>query len=843
AVLVIPGVEVAAVPLDEVAAIPAKFDLSFEFAGDRGRIVYATDLFDAADVEVLAERFAQVLTAVVRDPDTVVSRVDVLGGSERELVLHGWNGTGEAPRVTVPTLFEQQVTATPDAVALVFEDAELSYRELNGRANRLARHLITHGIGPESLVAVALPRSPDLIVAFLAVVKAGGAYLPIDPAYPAERIAFMLGDAAPAVLITRSDVGSRVGAPGIPVVTLDDPQTATAYGELVGTDLTDADRTGPLLPAHPAYLIYTSGSTGQPKGALVHHRGVAGLVLAQRDRFAIEPESRVLQFASPSFDAAVSEWAVTLCSGAALVVEHADDLVPGPALVRTVKERGVTHATLPPAVLAVLDPDSLPSITTLISAGEALPAEVAARWAGGRTLLNAYGPTETTVCATTTAPMTAVDIAAPHIGTPIGGLRVYVLDAALGPVPVGVTGELYVAGAALARGYLNRSALTAQRFVANPFAGPGERMYRTGDLARWRADGNIEFLGRADEQVKVRGFRIEPGEVEAALLAVPGVRQAAVLARGDVPGETRLIAYVVPDAGSAPEPSALRSHLAGMLPDYMVPAAVMSLDTLPLTVNGKLDRTALPAPDFASATTGRAPSTLQEELLCEAFAHVLGIDRVGIDDDFFALGGHSLLATRLTSRIRSTLGAEVPVRALFETPTVAGLAARLSAAAPARTALTAGSRPEVVPLSFAQQRLWFLDRMQGPSPTYHIPLVLRLTGPLDESALAAALNDVVARHEALRTVFPSADGAPRQQVLAVGEPLLDLGVREVDDARLDDEIAADVRVPFDLGADLPVRVRLLRLRPEEHVLVLVVHHIAGDGWSLAPLARDVSVAY
>ncbi|MGI5521524.1 amino acid adenylation domain-containing protein [Micromonospora sp. CA-259024] len=841
-ILALPGVEATAVPLDEIGAIPAKFDLSFEFAETRARLTYATDLFDTADAERLAQRFVRVLTALVDDPDARVSRIDVLDGSERDLVLRVGYDLAEVPYATVPSLFEQQVTASPDAVALLFEDTELSYRDVNDRANRLARLLAAHGVGPESLVAVALPRSPDLIVAFLAVLKAGGAYLPIDPGYPAGRIAFMLDDASPAVLITRSDISSGVDPRGMPVVTLDDPQTAAACARLAGTNLTDAERTGPLLPAHPAYLIYTSGSTGRPKGALIQHRGVAGLVPAQRERFAIAPDSRVLQFASPSFDAAVSEWAVTLCSGAVLVIAHADDLVPGPALVRTVRERAVTHATLPPAVLAVLDPDSLPSITTLVSAGEALPAEIAARWAGGRALLNAYGPTETTVCATTTAAMSAADVAAPHIGTPIDGLRLYVLDAALNPVPPGVIGELYVAGPALARGYLNRSALTAQRFVASPVAGPGERMYRTGDLVRWRADGNLEFLGRADDQVKVRGFRIEPGEIEAALLAVHGVRQAAVVAREDVPGETRLIAYVVPDAGAAPEPSALRAHLTDVLPDYLVPAAVMPLDALPLTTNGKLDRAALPAPDFA-ATTSRAPSTPQEELLCQAFADVLSVDSVGVDDDFFALGGHSLLATRLMSRIRVVLGAEVPLRALFETPTVAGLAARLPGSAPARAALAATPRPEVVPLSFAQQRLWFLARMEGPSATYHIPLVLRMTGPLDETALTAALDDVIARHEALRTVFPLTGGTPRQQPLAVGEESVELGVREVHAAMLDDEIAAVVRMPFDLAADLPMRVRLLRLRPQEHVLVLVLHHIAGDGWSLGPLARDVSVAY
>ncbi|MEV4500277.1 amino acid adenylation domain-containing protein, partial [Micromonospora arborensis] len=437
--------------------------------------------------------------------------LDVLDEAERALVLHEWNDTTvEVPGRTLSHLFEERAAARPDAVAVVFDGQAVTYRELNERANRLARLLAAQGAGPERVVAVVLDRSVDLVVTLLAVLKTGAAYLPVDPDHPAERIAAMLADAAPAVVV-------------------DGPVDASM--------MDDGNLAVDVLPENPAYVIYTSGSTGRPKGVVVAHGGLAALAAAQREHFAVAPRSRVLQFASPSFDAAVSEWAMTLCAGAHLVVGTKDDLMPGEALRRTVAEHAITHVTLPPAVLAVQDPAGFETVTTLISAGEALPADVAERWRPGRRLINAYGPTEATVCATASEPLTVGEM--PSIGVAIAGVRAYVLDAGLRPVPPDVPGELYVAGLGLARGYLGRPGLSAERFVANPFR-RGERMYRTGDLARRRPDGILDFLGRTDFQVKVRGFRIEPGEVEAALLGFAGVRQAAVLDRAD-----RLVAYVV----------------------------------------------------------------------------------------------------------------------------------------------------------------------------------------------------------------------------------------------------------------------------------------------------------
>ncbi|MGC4749210.1 amino acid adenylation domain-containing protein [Micromonospora sp. DT201] len=780
-VLDLPGLAVEPVT---PGSLPAKFDLDLTFAetadgGLRGRLVYATDLYDADVARALADRLVRLLDVALDRPDRPVAALNLLTDAERAQAVD--DSTWPVPAVLAPQLVEAWVVETPDALAV----DRLTYRELNTRANRLAHYLIGRGIGPEALVALRLPRSAEQVVACLAVLKAGGAYLPIDPAYPAERIAFMLADARPAVV-------------------LDGPVDTSAFPA--------TDPGVEVRPDHPAYVIYTSGSTGWPKGVVVAHRGLAALAAAQREHFAVTPDSRVLQFASPSFDAAVSEWAMTLCAGAHLVVGTKDDLMPGEALRRTVAEHAVTHVTLPPAVLAVQEPAGFETVTTLISAGEALPADVAERWRPGRRLINAYGPTEATVCATASEPLAAGET--PSIGVPIAGVRAYVLDAGLRPVPPGVPGELYVAGLGLARGYLGRPSLSAERFVADPFR-RGELMYRTGDLARRRPNGILDFLGRTDFQVKVRGFRIEPGEVEAALLGVAGVRQAAVLARAD-----RLVAYVVGDIDA----EALRAHAARTVPEHMVPAAVVVLEALPLTTNGKLDRAALPDPTFE--TGHREPATPQEEMLARAFAAVLGRERVGVDDNFFTLGGHSLLATRLVARIRSVLGVDVPLRQLFEAPTVAALAGRLSLAGGSRPALTPRARPSTVPLSLAQQRLWFLNRLDGAA-AYNIPMVLRLTGPLDRDALAAALTDVVTRHEVLRTVFPLVDGVPGQRV----EPP-SVAFREVSPAE-----------PFDLTTEVPLRVGLTSSGPDEHRLTLVVHHIAGDGSSLAPLARDISTAY
>jgi amino acid adenylation domain-containing protein len=571
----------------------------------------------------------------------------------------------------VPELFAAQAARTPGAVAVMCGDAEVPYAELDARSSRLARYLIGLGAGPEDLVAVLMDRGVDLIVALLGILKSGAAYLPVDPDQPAARIGHILNTARPRLLVTE---GAGAG-PGR--VALDDPGVQAVLAGLDSSPVLDADRVAALRPQHPAYAIFTSGSTGEPKGVAVPHSGAVNLAAAQAESLGVDASSRVLQFASAGFDAAVWELLMAVCSGASLVLAPAADRL-GAQLPRLVADRRVTHATLPPAVVSVLEPRDFTGLSTLICAGEALSGELVSRWAPGRQLINAYGPTETTVCATMSRPLIPGQGA--DIGAPIRNTRVFVLDEGLRPVPVGVAGELYVAGAGLARGYLGRAGLTGQRFVACPFPlALGERMYRTGDVARWTRDGVLEFVGRADEQVKVRGFRIEPGEVEAVLTAHPLVAQAVVVAREDVPGDKRLTAYVTTTGAGAD--SALREWAAQRLPEYMVPSAVVVLEELPVTRNGKLDRAALPAPDYSAATgTGRGPASAREEILCAVFAEVLGIPRVSVDDDFFALGGHSLLAVRLVSRIRAVLGIELPIRAALSAPSPAGLAASLEEA-------------------------------------------------------------------------------------------------------------------------------------------------------------------
>ncbi|MEV0116634.1 amino acid adenylation domain-containing protein [Streptomyces sp. NPDC050844] len=669
-----------------------RFDLSLSLRESRGAdrspqgmegvAEYSTDLFDRDSVERLVQRFLRFLDAVTADPGQRIGLLDVVLPHERErLLAQGRDRLRDIPRPTLPDLFEAQVRQRPKATALLFDDGagvarRMTYRQLNARANRLARYLVGCGIGPEQYVAIALPRTVDSVIATLAVLKAGGAYLPLDADYPAARLRFMVEDVRPALLLTDSATSLPLpDGPAAPVmrrVVLDRAETRHAVGLCRDTDLADGERVRPLTESSPAYAIYTSGSTGRPKGVVVTHSGFSGVVEAQLRRFGVTPSSRILQFASHSFDGAVWELCGGLLTGATLVMAPAELTAPGPSLAALIRRLGITHATLPPAALSVLEPAELACLTSLIVSGEASSGETVRRWSAGRRFINGYGPTETTVCATLSSPLSGGGT--PPIGAPTVGASTYVLDRDLRLVPPGLPGELHVSGAGLARGYLHRPGLTADRFVADPFGAPGSRMYRTGDIVRWNRAGELEYLGRADGQVKIRGFRVEPGEVEAALSAHPDVAQAVVVPRKDSRGATCLAGYAVP-AGHPADLNGLelRSHLAGLLPDYMVPASVTVLDALPLAATGKVDRAALPAPDFATLSAGRAPRNPRERILCELYAEVLDVPRVSIDDSFFALGGHSLLVTRVISGIRRRLGVELPVRTLFERQSVAAL--------------------------------------------------------------------------------------------------------------------------------------------------------------------------
>ncbi|MFF9222069.1 amino acid adenylation domain-containing protein, partial [Streptomyces viridosporus] len=803
------------------------------------RINYRPDLFDADAVRQLVGRFQAVLEFWADRPQEPVGRIDVLPAAEYEHLVRGVNGAArDVPHATFPQLFSARVAAAPDAPAVLFGDRVLTYGELDERTDRLAAVLAGRGVGPERIVAVAVPRSAELVVCVLAVLKAGAAYLPVDLDYPADRVAYMLRDSRPALVLTTSAVADTI--PGdVPRLLVDRPD----------------DLAGPVAPvvpadvASPAYVIYTSGSTGRPKGVVVTHSGVASLIAAQTERFDVGPDSRVLQFASPSFDAAFWELTMALLSGAALVVGTAEEVTPGPALAALADRHRVTHATLPPVVLGAASPGDFSSVSTLVVAGEATAGETVERWSAGRRMVNAYGPTETTVCATMSAPLGGGGL--PPIGGPVVNARVYVLDAHLRPVPPGVAGELYIAGAGLARGYLGRPDLTADRFVADPFGVPGARMYRSGDVVRWNHDDQLEFLGRVDHQVKVRGFRIELGEIESVLTALPQVAQAVVVVREEPAGPRRLVGYAVPADGAAADPAELRSAVARELPDHMVPSAVVVLDALPLTPNGKLDRAALPAPG-TPADTGRAPATERERILCELFAQVLGLPAVGAERSFFDLGGDSIVSIQLVSRARAR-GLVITPREVFVHRTAAALAvvARATEEDAPEEAAQENADDGLGPLPLTPIMHW-LRALPGTVDAFSQSVLVRTPAGATERDLAAVLQAVLDRHDMLRVRLTrrgplwGLDVADRGSVTAASV------LSRVPSEGTGDEAFAE------LVADHTARTRAA-LAPEDGVvlravwfdagpdtagrLLLTVHHLAVDGVSWRILLPDLSAAW
>ncbi|MGW2566252.1 amino acid adenylation domain-containing protein [Streptomyces sp. NPDC001537] len=926
------------------------------------------DHYTAAELTANHRRFARFVehfAQAVVTTGTPVGRVEVTLPEERaDARLVGPAAPAGGAR-TVPELFAARVAATPDATAVVQGERTTTYRQLNARANRLAHRLIALGVRPEDRVAVLLDRSDGLLAALLAVLKAGAAYIGLDPRAPAARARRILAETGANVLLTDTEPTEPYDG----MITLA-PAEPTLAAE------PDTDPAVLLHPAQLAYVSYTSGSTGTPKGVAVTHRDVTAL--AADSAFTDGGHARVLVHSPTSFDASTYEMWVPLLNGGTAVVAGPDEDVAAATVARLTQRHGLTALWLTAGLFRLAaeeDPGCFAGLRQVWTGGEAVPAPAVRRVLAacpGLTVTDGYGPTETTTFATT-RPCTA-DAPVPEplpIGRPLNGMRAYVLDGALQPLPPGTVGELYVAGPGVARGYLGRPGATAERFTADPYGPPGARMYRTGDHARVTAGGELEFHGRTDGQVKLRGFRIEPGEIETALATHPEVSQAVAVVREDRPGDRRLVAYAVcggkttatgepwtagtatsaaapeqtdesaavdsdvlaaegpvsraqlseagasappvsavpsaeaaesarelqraesavstpepcragdtvpnpdvlapgafvatlggspaddpaplreapradhPAHRSAPTPESLRDHLAALLPDFMVPSAVVVLDRLPLTRNGKLDRAALPAPPTAAAPQANTPRTPREDVLCVLFAELLGLPDVGPGDSFFALGGHSLLALRLLGRIRTTLGVELTLRDVFQAPTPAGLA-RLSAGAGAavRAALRPTARTVLgeAPLSSAQRRLWFLHRLEGPSAAYNIPVAVRLSGAgLDVDALRAAFADLVARHEILRTVYPDADGLPCQRLL---EPCLpDLRADHVAEAELTQRLAQLAGEGFEISASVPFRAHLLVLGAEDHVLLLVLHHIAADGWSLDPLLLDLASAY
>ncbi|WP_371774348.1 amino acid adenylation domain-containing protein [Streptomyces sp. NBC_01438] len=830
----------------------SKFDLTFSFHEHRTadgspdgmdiRVEYATDLYDAGTVEAVTDRLVRLLGDAVERPEVPLRELDFIGPDERHQLLDGWNGAITAsPEAGLAELFAAQTARTPDAIAVVDGDRELTYAELDADANRLARHLVGLGVRPESVVAVLMERSADLLTGLLAVVKAGGVYAPLNTADPDSRLLRILAETGAPVLLTDK-------------VLAEHPVVARTTAETVVLDGTSGfghlPSTPPALPAHPdqwLYVMFTSGSTGVPKGVAVTHRNVADL--AAQTMYANGGHTRVLFHSPHTFDASTHEIWVPWLNGGAVVVAPPGYLDPG-TLGGLLTERGITSLWLTAGLFRVMAeevPEAFAGVREVWAGGDVVPPEAVRRVMDRCpevTVVNGYGPTETTTFATTHRVHRPLDYAgAIPIGEPLDNHRAYVVDEGLGLVPPGTPGELYIAGAGLARGYLGRPGMTAERFVADPFGEPGTRMYRTGDLVRWNAAGSLEYLGRADQQVKLRGFRIELGEIETALTAHASVGQATVVVREDRPGDKRLAAYLVATEGARIDVAELRAHVTAALPEYMVPAVFVVLDEIPLTTNGKVDRRALPAPQVAHAANGRAPRTPQEEVLCGLFAAVLGLPSVTIDDHFFHRGGHSVLGTRLISRIRRAFGVQLGVKDLFRNPTVLALSECVteSSGELPRPALMPEERPERVPLSSAQQRLWFLDQMEGPSATYNIPLALRLKGPLDHRSLQLALTDLTTRHEGLRTVFPTHEGTPHQHVLPPAD--MELPLINTTEEELTARLAGLSAATFDLAVQPPIRSHLVSLGEQEHILLVVIHHIASDGWSNGPLFRDLATAY
>ncbi|WKB55457.1 non-ribosomal peptide synthetase [Eleftheria terrae] len=830
-------------------------------AGLECRFGHARDAFDGPTVQRLAQRFVQLLAALADGVAGRIGELQMLPAEEQSAVQRwGTNAERQPAECTVHRLIEQQAARTPQATALVYGEQVLSYQALNARANRLAHRLIAAGVRPEARVGVALERSVEMVVGLLAILKAGAAYVPLDPQYPPERLADMVADSGITLLLTQSWLREQVATLGVP-----------ALLELDALALAAEPAHDPRLAVHGeqlAYVIYTSGSTGRPKGVGNRHRSLHNRLAWMQQAYGLAAGHVVLQKTPYSFDVSVWEFFWPLMQGACLAVAPPDDHRDPARLLALMRRHRVSTLHFVPSMLqaflahlgahgeAVQDL----ALRHIICSGEALPAEAQAevfRRLPGVALHNLYGPTEAAIDVTH---WTCVDEgrSSVPIGRPIADTQALVLDAALQPVPAGVAGELYLGGIGLARGYQSRPGLTAERFVAHPWVA-GERLYRTGDLVRWREDGQLDYLGRLDHQVKIRGLRIELGEIEARLLAQPGVREAVVVARPGA-GGPRLVGYVSPRAGAVLDAALLRQRLAAALPEYMVPATLVLLPSLPLNANGKVDRQALPAPEIAALDGSQAPRGELETRLAALWAELLELPEVGRADDFFERGGHSLLATRLVARVRAAWGVELPLREVFAHPTLQALARRIAEAqaAPAGTAVEAAPQPvprrAAMALSPVQRRLWLVDRLQAGGDAaaraaYHMAAALRLEGRLDEAALQAALDAIVARHEVLRTAYPEDDEGDPVAVIAPAAPLpierheLSALAGEAQAAAVQQALAAQVAQPFDLARGPLLRVALLRLAPQRHVLGLCVHHLVFDGWSQSVFMREFAAHY
>jgi len=820
---------------------------------------YNTDLFDEATIERLLGHYHRILETGVAHPELKVSELPLLTEGQREQLVVDWNETGaEVPIGTVDDLFEAQVARTPNGVAVKSGDQQLTYEKLNNRANQLAHHLRHLGVGPEVLVAICVERSLDMIVGLLAILKAGGAYVPLEPEYPTERISFILEDSQARLLLTQEHLIHSLPVANVQTICLDRDWREIARES-------SENPTEGAASSNSAHLIYTSGSTGQPKGVLSAHRASVNRFSWMWRQYPFAPGEVGCQKTALSFVDSIWEIFGPLLQGVPLVIIPDDTVKDPQRFVEALSVNKVTRLVLVPSLLRVIlelgeDPGrQLPDLGYCVCSGETLPVDLATSFRAQfpqANLINLYGSSEVAADVTCYEVRNTDGLATIPIGRPIANTKLYVLDSHLQPAPVGVPGEIYVGGEGLARGYLDRAELTAEKFVADPFSREsGARLFRTGDIGRYLTDGNIEYRGRRDTQVKVRGFRIELGEIEAQLASHPQVHQAIVIARDDERGEKQLIAYVTA-AEEAPANNELRAHLRRKLPDHMIPAAFVLLDEFPLTASGKVNRLALPPPGRDQLEANEdfvAPRTPTEEILAGVWADVLNTEDVGVNDDFFALGGHSLLLARLAARIRESFQLDLPLRDLFEGPTVAGISERIEATRRNSESfedvpLISVSRAGALPLSFAQERLWFFDQLEPHSAAYNIPRVLRLTGTLDTRALQQSLDTIVARHEVLRTSFLVDHGKPALSISTSATmeiPLLDVShlPAAAREEKAKELAGQETNRSFDLARAPLLRLALVKLGDEDHILLLTMHHIISDGWSIGVFMRELVICY
>ncbi len=827
--------------------------------GLAGSLQYNTDLYEASTIKRMVDHYKKLVESIVSNPDQRITELEILSEAERKQVLEEWNETArEYPReLCIHELFQQQVEETPEAIAVIYEGEEVIYQELNRRANQLANYLRRRGVDGESVVGICVERSVEMVVGMLGILKAGGAYLPLDPQYPKERLSLMIEDAGVNLVLAHDRV----------LESLPDYKAEIVYVAADSQAISLESEENPSTLAEPgnlAYLIYTSGSTGRPKGVMVSHRSVCTFLQWIADEFPLNVSDRVLAKYSISFDASIAEIFYPLITGAGIVVVKPGGQRDVDYLIDLIKRHRVTAIDVVPTLLqAFVDDKALmecDSIRRIICGGEALTEELrklVCEQMGQVELVNQYGPTETAIGSMSFVCNGTVYGSSVPIGRPVANTEVYILDKMMNPAPIGSAGEIYIGGEGVTWGYINRPDLTAEKFLPDAFSRrEGGRLYRTGDLGRYLANGDIEFLGRVDDQVKVRGFRIELGEIESALASHTRVRETVVLVREEEAGEKQLVAYLVVDQENPPGVNELKQFLKERLPEYMIPSAFVMLNQMPLTRNGKVDRQSLPEPEKVRPETGQdyvAARSAIEQQLADIWAEVLRVDRIGIHDNFFELSGNSLQATQMVSRVRKRMHIDVALARLFETPTIAGIAQSIE------EAIRSGERSQTLPietiirgkqvqLSFAQQRLWFLDQLEPNNPFYNLPSAVRLSGELNKEALEQSFTEIIRRHESLRTTFATVDGQP-VQVISEPRPVI---IPVEDLTELDEEdrqaqarslVTQLARTPFDLSQGPLIRINLVRLAELDHVLMVVMHHIISDGWSIGVLIRELTALY